>query len=355
MAASARDWSQSDGDGDFQETRPASHAGSWYLGNAARLSSQLEEFMSRVPNKLDGKDLPIPGARVIIAPHAGYSYSGPCAAWAYKILDLANVKRVFLLGPSHTFYLKGCALSTFGKYSTPFGDLAVDGEAVDELMKTQKFSPIPVEYDIQEHCLEMHLPYLWKRLEQTLGSDSSRFPPIVPVLVGDLSADGEKAIGALLAPYLADRKNAFIISSDFCHWGKNYRYRPQLYKGLVRDQDAQWASLKIQPDFKNKADGSEPKDAEVPIHEVIKALDDLVMDSIKTGDHNDYYSILKGTKNTVCGRHPIGVVLAALEEMGGDQSGESKGKFQFVQYQRSNLVEKQSDFSVSYVSAYAVL
>lgn len=231
----------------------------------------------------------------------------------------------------------------------------MDGEAVDELMKTKKFSRLPVEYDIQEHCLEMHLPFLWKRLEQTLGNDSSRFPLIVPILVGDLPADGEKAMGTLFAPYLADPKNAFIISSDFCHWGKNYRYRPQLYKGLVRDQDAQWASLKIQPGFKNDADGSEPTVAEVPIHQVIKALDDLVIDSIKTGDHSDYYKILKGTSNTVCGRHPIGVVLAALEELGDDQSGESKGKFQFVQYQRSNLVERQSDFSVSYVSAYAVL
>lgn len=266
------------------------------------------------------------------------------------------MKRVFLLGPSHTFYLKGCALSTFGKYSSPFGDLAVDGEAIDELMKTKKFSTIPADYEIQEHCLEMHLPYLWKRLEQTLGSDSSQFPPIVPILVGDLSLDGEETIGAHLAPYLADPKNAFIISSDFCHWGKNYRYRPQLYKGLVRDQDAQWATLKIQPSFENKADGTEPRDADVPIHEVIKALDDMVIDSIKTGDHSEYYSTLKGTHNTVCGRHPIGVVLAALEEfLGGDQSGGSKGKFQFIQYQRSNLVERQSDFSVSYVSAYAVL
>ena len=51
-----------------RDTRPASHAGSWYLGNAARLSTQLDEFLSRVPNKLDGKDLPISGARVIIAP-----------------------------------------------------------------------------------------------------------------------------------------------------------------------------------------------------------------------------------------------------------------------------------------------
>ena len=265
------------------------------------------------------------------------------------------MKRVFLLGPSHTFYLKGCALSTFGKYSTPFGDLVVDSDAVDELMKTKKFSPIPVDSEIQEHCLEMHLPYLWKSLEQPVGSDSSQFPPIVPILVGDLSADGEETVGALLGPYLADPENAFIISSDFCHWGKNYRYRPQLYKGLVRDQDAQWATLKMQPSLENKADGSDLKDDEVPIHEVIKALDDMVIDSIKTGDHSDYYSTVKGTNNTVCGRHPIGVVLAALEELSNGQSGESKGKFQFVQYQRSNLVESQSDFSVSYVSAYAVL
>ncbi|KXX74573.1 Protein MEMO1 [Madurella mycetomatis] len=107
-------------------TREASHAGSWYEDDAGELSSQLDKFLDSVPATLDDSGLPIPGARVIIAPHAGYSYSGPCAAWAYKALDLSAAKRVFVLGPSHTYYLRGCALTTFDKYATPFGDLIVD-------------------------------------------------------------------------------------------------------------------------------------------------------------------------------------------------------------------------------------
>ena len=108
--------------------------------------------------------------------HAGYSYSGPCAAWAYKALDLRSAKRVFILGPSHTYYLRGCALTSFDKYETPFGDLVVDNATTSELRQTNRFSEMPKRSDVSEHSLEMHLPYLRKRLEQTFGDGD--YPPL---------------------------------------------------------------------------------------------------------------------------------------------------------------------------------
>ncbi len=71
--------------------RDAYHAGSWYSSSAPTLTAQLDQWLADVPDELPGvRKTPIPGARVVISPHAGYAYSGPCAAWAYRSLDLSK-------------------------------------------------------------------------------------------------------------------------------------------------------------------------------------------------------------------------------------------------------------------------
>jgi AmmeMemoRadiSam system protein B len=306
---------------------------------------------------LDNSSLPIPGARVIIAPHAGYSYSGPCAAWAYKALDLRSAKRVFILGPSHTYYLRGCALTTFDKYETPFGDLVVDKTTTSELKQTGRFSDMPKHGEVDEHSLEMHIPYLWKRLEQTFGDDSTKYPPIVPILVGKASEQEEKSFGQLLSQYLKDPETAWIVSSDFCHWGPRFSYRPRFLDGAIRDLDKPkpqrtgYESLPVTPDWTEVAE--KPKDPQT--HEVIKVLDQLAMDAVESGAHSEFYKVIRETHNTVCGRHPIGVMMAALEAVAKDGLEKGKGRFRFVQYQRSSLVKQDWDSSVSYASAYAVV
>ncbi|KAK4162304.1 MEMO1 family [Cladorrhinum sp. PSN259] len=336
-------------------TRDASHAGSWYDDDDQQLSSQLDEFLSGVPDTLNDNNLPVPGARVIIAPHAGYSYSGPCAAWAYKALDLSAAKRVFILGPSHTYYLRGCALTTFSKYATPFGDLIVDKGTTNELRQTGNFSDMPPRRDTDEHSLEMHIPFLWKRLEQTFGKDVSKYPPIVPILIGDGTEEEEKVFGRCLAPYLRDPSTAWIVSSDFCHWGSRFSYRPHFSDGGIKDLDSPRSKkheiLNVKPDWGELANS--PDDP--AIHQVIKVLDELAMEAVETGVHGEFYKVIQDTRNTVCGRHPIGVMMATLEAVSKDGLAEGKGKFKFVQYQRSSLVKKNSDSSVSYASAYAVV
>lgn len=68
--------------------------------------------------------------------------------------------------------------------------------------------------DEAEHSLEMHLPYVYKMLARA----NKPTVPIVPILVGAVARDPEKLYGQLLAPYIADPENAFVISTDFCHW-----------------------------------------------------------------------------------------------------------------------------------------
>lgn len=272
--------------------------------------------------------------------HAGYDYSGPCAAWAYKSLDLSRVKRVFVLGPSHTFYLDGCAGTTFAKYATPFGELTVDLKTVREIQDHADMSDIPRENDISEHSLEMHLPYLYLRCEQEFGS-SEHFPQIVPLMIGDNDGHGEKGVGQALVPYLKNPENAFIISSDFCHWGRHFSY-------LVYSPTNSPGDL-----IKLRASDSKPNGP--PIHETIRAIDVAAMDAVESGRHDAFLSSLRQTKNTVCGRHPIGVTLAALEKLGKEPEYAGKGRFKVIQYDRSEMVERPNQTSVSYVSAYAVL
>ncbi|EXM12048.1 MEMO1 family [Fusarium oxysporum II5] len=321
-------------------TRPASKAGSWYEEDQKLLRRELQNYLAAVPESFDGVALPIPGARVIVAPHAGYKFSGPCAAWAYKTLDLSRAKRVIVLGPSHTYYLEGCAATTFEKYATPFGDLEIDTELATELEDAVAMEPMSRRGEVNEHSLEMHMPYLYLRCQETFDSPD-KFPKIVPVLVGSNNRQEEKVIGRALLPYLRDPENAFIISSDFCHWGDNFSYLP-------------YSSTKSPFDLTQLRKES-PKPNGPPIHETIRVIDEAAMDAVKSGSHDAFLDSLKQTRNTVCGRHPIGVAMAALEFIRQEDAFQDKGRFSIIKYDRSNLVEYPNDMSVSYVSGYAIL
>jgi AmmeMemoRadiSam system protein B len=157
-------------------------------------------------------------------------------------------------------------------------------------------------------------------------------------MVGNTDARAEAHLGSLLAPYLSDPGNVFIISSDFCHWGSRFRY-------------TYYQAPDGSPGKSLKSNSSIASDH--PIHESIAAVDKESMDAVESGSHKTFLRQLKDTGNTVCGRHPIGVFLAAVEHAEG--LGEGRGRFKFVRYERSSLVEDISDSSVSYASAFAIL
>lgn len=277
--------------------------------------------------------------------HAGYTYSGPTAAWAYKSLDLSNAKRIFLLGPSHTLYLTGCAVSSHSFYATPLGNLKLDETTIKELQLTGKFDAWRPSKEEDEHSLEMHLPYIYKMLSQNFKT-SAEYPTLIPILVGNTSEAADRAYGQILAPYLADPTSVFVVSSDFCHWGERFQYT--YYLPASPSANAKGYSLKR----KDEA----PSDP--PIFESIGKLDKLAMDAIEGGKHRAFLSNLRETGNTVCGRHPISVVLAALEiiqESRKASGADEKGRFKFIRYERNTDVEDIRDSSVSYASAIAIL
>ncbi|KAL5697820.1 hypothetical protein ACHQM5_028941 [Ranunculus cassubicifolius] len=287
----------------MEKIRKASHAGSWYTDNPEKLGRDLDEWLEAT-GLVKSADI-----RGIIAPHAGYSYSGRAAAFAFANIDPANISRVFLLGPSHHHYTPKCALSKATVYRTPLGDLPIDLEANEELLATGKFEVMDLRVDEAEHSMEMHLPYLAKVFHG--------YPvKIVPILVGALSSENEAMYGRLLAKYIDDPKNFFSVSSDFCHWGSrfNYTHYERKYGAIYKS---------------------------------IEALDRMGMDIIETGDANAFKEYLSEFENTICGRHPISVFLHMVK------NSSTKMRINFLRYEQSSQCKSMRDSSVSYASAAA--
>ena len=142
--------------------RQASHAGSWYESDGQDLDQQLSNWLTQAISSTNDQMK----VRAIIAPHAGYSYSGSTAAYAYKHIDPTDIDRVFLFGPSHHYSLNNCALTNHAYYETPFYNIKIDTQTSNELYKTGLFSIMNKQQDFDEHSLEMHLPYIAKIFEK---------------------------------------------------------------------------------------------------------------------------------------------------------------------------------------------
>nr|CCA18601.1 memolike protein putative [Albugo laibachii Nc14]CCA20558.1 memolike protein putative [Albugo laibachii Nc14] len=288
--------------------RKATHAATWYIDDPSKLGPQLDAWLEDAVH--EGKDAR-ESKRVngIIAPHAGFRFSGSTAAHAYcHLLERTDIKRVFVLGPSHHVYLEGCALTSASHYETPFGMLPVDEEINEILMKTGKFRRMSMSVDEAEHSIEMHLPFIARTLK---GQSLS----LVPILVGNTNQNNNLEYGRLLAQFMNDQSNFFVISSDFCHWGARFRYQPH---------DASYGEIH---DYIKHLD-----------HEAIKLLEDL--------NATGFATYLESTKNTICGQHPISIIMQAVLALDGLQPA-----IRFVKYAQSGACKKKSESSVSYASA----
>lgn len=290
-----------------QVIRRALKAGSWYEGRPDRLDQQLTDWLAKAGQPDFGP------AKAIISPHAGYQHCGSCAAHSYKEIS-PNVSRIFILGPSHHVRLNGIALSPATVYETPLGDLTIDQQVYQELHSTGLFEEMTLDVDEDEHSIELQLPYIYKVM-------SARQQPytIVPMMVGSIRPEKEMSFGKVLSKYLADSQNVFVISSDFCHWGERFSYQ-----------------------FYEKSWGK--------IYQSIEHLDKLGMKAIKDLKLSSFTTYLRKYGNTICGRHPIGVLLAAVEHL-NDLESEKSYLIKFLNYLQSSKCHHSHDSSVSYVAA----
>ena len=156
---------------------------------------------------LDGVEDVAAAPKALIAPHAGYIYSGPVAATAYASLQevRSRVSRVVLLGPSHWYSFPGLALPDADALSTPVGTVPVDREGVETALQFGQVRVRDHVYD-REHSLEVHLPFL-----QVILGDFT----VTPLLIGQASC---AEVSQVLDALWGDNSTILAISSDLSHY-----------------------------------------------------------------------------------------------------------------------------------------
>jgi len=183
------------------KVRPAAVAGRFYPADPIELRRMVESFLSRVP--VDTAAAP----KAIIAPHAGYIYSGPIAASAYARFAPARqiIKRVVLIGPSHFVPFEGLAASSAEAFATPLGLVPVDTEAVGRICGLPQVMVLD-EAHAREHSLEVQLPFL----QVVLGDFQ-----IVPLVVHEAT---DEAVARVLDALWGGPETRCVISSDLSHY-----------------------------------------------------------------------------------------------------------------------------------------
>ncbi len=241
-------------------------AGAWYEAEPRRLRAELEEYLRQAEVKED------PGLFAVIMPHAGYAYSGPCAAAGAKALAAnPQVRRVVVLGFTHRVRMPN-AISVPARetrYRSPLGETPLDTAAIGELMARSRFADVPATRR-GENSVEMELPLL----QVALGG---REWSLVPVTLGQLD-DESRAEAATALTELMDAETALVVSSDFTHFGPSFGYVP-----FRRD-----------------------------IAENLRRLDGGAVDKILAGDAAGFAAYCDETGATICGQDTIGVLLRML-------------------------------------------
>lgn len=249
----------------------------WYVHNAGALNKQLNSYFALAEKyfNLTGTGQP----RAIIAPHAGFAYSGLCAATAYQALlepgsgkpdsrKNRTINRVIILAPCHHQFYHGIALPDYTIYRTVLGDLPVDKPAMRRLNKHELFN-VYADVHLKEHAIEMQLPFLQKTIDDFT---------IVPLIVGKLTTDSMVKIAQELLQII-DEHTLIVVSSDFVHHGKSYDY--ELFTEHIMLS--------------------------------IRRLDSLAIQALATPSYEAFNELLINTNATICGQEPLKLLLTLLE------------------------------------------
>jgi AmmeMemoRadiSam system protein B len=183
--------------------RPAMYADDrWYPAAADALRQEVTEYMERAPV------LDLPGQVIgLIAPHAGYFFSGHVSGASYRQVQGQKYDAVVLVGPDHHGVTYGrLSIPDFDAWHTPLGDVAVDPELVAALEEQ-----LPVRHIARdsEHSLEVQLPFL-----QTAVADFK----LLPLLMGDQSPEACRNLGRGIANAVGKRRTLLVASTDLSHY-----------------------------------------------------------------------------------------------------------------------------------------
>ncbi|WP_139558221.1 AmmeMemoRadiSam system protein B [Methylotetracoccus oryzae] len=181
-------------------TRPPAVAGMFYPSDQHALHAVVTRLLDAGD---DAGCIP----KAIIAPHAGYIYSGPIAASAYRRLAgaRARIRRVVLVGPSHRVAFRGIAIPSSDRFASPLGEVTIDRASLDTLTDLP-FVHVQDEVHALEHSLEVQLPFLQETLETFM---------LIPLVVGDAAPE---EIATVLDRLWGGDETLIVISSDLSHY-----------------------------------------------------------------------------------------------------------------------------------------
>ena len=264
--------------------------GRWYPADAETLRKQIEGFFEKAQVQ------PIKNVIGFILPHAGYQFSGQTAAFGLKTAD-RQYKRVVIIGPSHRVPMEDVlSVPRVTHYGTPLGEIPLDSEFIDKLLKYSIFQNVPHVHEY-EHSVQIELPLL-----QYMQQDFE----LVPIVAGACSFEKISKAGKILRS-LVDEQTLIIASSDFTHFGPNYGYVP-----FTED-----------------------------IPEQIRKLDIGAYEYISQLDSKGFLEYKARTGATICGYVPIAILLSMLGE-----AAEAK----LIHYTTSGELTGDFTNSVSYLS-----
>lgn len=248
------------------------------------------------PEQQTQKKGPLPKA--ILVPHAGYTYSGACAAWTYKAIGEAPLADVYIiLAPSHHAAQDGLTQETF---ETPLGLVRVDQDLGRRLIEKGTIKENPSIHE-QEHAIEVQLPFL-----QFVQKGVIEKIKILPLLISHETDLATLAVDIKEILLDTGKTVVFIVSSDFTHYGKNYHYLP-----FTSD-----------------------------VQENIAKLDKGALDLITKGNAEEFLQYVDEKLATICGAYPIALLLKLIKIK----------KVNLEQYYTSAEITGDTKNSVSYAA-----
>jgi len=244
--------------------RPSPIAGTWYPGNPTQLRQTIQDL-------LDDATPPDLASEVValVAPHAGYRYSGHVAAHAFKTVQSSEFDKVLVISPMHQYHPQPILTSAHQAYHTPLGDVPLDRELLEEikarLQKQIGLGLTPVAND-QEHSLEIELPFLQIALREGFT--------LLPIMLRDQTREIAKALGEVLGEILKNEGCLMVASTDLSHFY-----------------------------------------AENQAHQ----LDERVIQALTEFSPDGLFDLKQRGQGQACGLAPTAAVLWASQQMGADQ------------------------------------
>jgi hypothetical protein len=196
-------------------------AGSWYPGAPSILRRDIENYFDLVPDWEWEGEGEVVG---LIAPHAGYTYSGQVAANAYKLIRGQKYDAVIVVGPSHRVAFHGVSIFSKGAYETPLGIVPVAEELTEKIKILSKTVVDIPEPHFQEHSVEIQLPFL----QVALGDFS-----FIPLVMGDQNANTCQELAEAIYKASHGKKILIVGSSDLSHF-YNYNMAKKMDAVVLR-------------------------------------------------------------------------------------------------------------------------